>query len=81
MLFFYRILTFFLFPFFVAVTFSRRFYNKEDKIRFKEKIFPSYFRAKKKRENKLIWFHASSVGELKSILPIIKDIDKKNKNL
>ena len=43
------------------------------------KNFSVLFSRKKKRENKLIWFHASSVGELKSILPIIKDIDKKIK--
>ncbi len=77
----YKFFTNLFFPIFILFIFLRRILKKEDPIRYKEKIFPSYFRAKKKRENKLIWFHASSVGELKSILPIIKDIDKKNKNL
>ena len=76
----YKFFTNLFFPIFILFIFLRRILKKEDPIRYKEKIFPSYFRAKKKRENKLIWFHASSVGELKSILPIIKDIDKKNKN-
>ena len=72
----YKFFTNLFFPIFILFIFLRRILKKEDPIRFKEKIFPSYFRAKKKRENKLIWFHASSVGELKSILPIIKDIIK-----
>ena len=31
--------------------------------------------------SKLILFHAASIGELKSILPIIKELEKKNENL
>ena len=38
MIFFYRALTFFLFPVFVIIIFLRRYLNKEDKKRFKEKI-------------------------------------------
>ena len=34
----------------------------------------------KKKKYKLIWFHAASIGEFKSILPIIKELNK-NKNL
>ena len=29
----------------------------------------------------MIWFHAASVGELKSILPLIKELNQQNKNL
>ena len=47
--------------------------NKEDKSRVKEKFcFPT----KKRRVGKLIWFHGSSVGEIMSIIPIIKKYDK-----
>ena len=47
--------------------------NKEDKSRVKEKFcFPT----KKRRVGKLIWFHGSSVGEIMSIIPIIKKYDR-----
>ncbi len=46
--------------------------NKEDKFRFIEKFsFPS----KERGNGKLIWFHGSSVGEIMSILPVIKKYD------
>ena len=49
--------------------------KKEDPIRYKEKIFSSSFNVKKNNNKKLIWFHAASVGELKSIVPIIKNLN------
>ena len=49
--------------------------NKEDKKRYVEKFsIPS----KKKIEGKLIWFHGSSVGEILSVIPLIKFYEKKN---
>ena len=49
--------------------------QKEDKKRFKEKFsIPS----KKRKLGKLIWFHAASVGEILSIIPIIEKFEKKN---
>ena len=48
--------------------------NKEDKKRFVEKF--SIF-SKKRNGGKLIWFHCSSVGEILSIIPIIKKYEKK----
>ena len=48
--------------------------KKEDKVRFKEKFC---FFSKIRKSGKLIWFHASSVGELMSILPIIKYYEDK----
>ena len=47
--------------------------NKEDKFRVKEKFC---FPGKKRGRGKLIWFHGSSVGEILSIVPIIKKYDK-----
>ena len=52
--------------------------NKEDSTRFREKFC---FFSKSRKSGKLIWFHASSVGELMSILPIINYYEnKKNIN-
>ena len=49
--------------------------NKEDKKRFLEKFsFPS----RKKNNENLIWFHGASVGEIMSIIPLIKYYEKHN---
>jgi len=51
----------------------RIFNNKEDSKRFMEKFsFPS----KKRRKGKIIWFHGASVGELMSVIPLIKNFEK-----
>ena len=56
------------------IVFIRILNKKEDKKRFIEKFsIPS----KKKIAGKLIWFHGASVGEMKSIIPIIKIYEKK----
>ena len=81
MLFFYRCLTFFLFPAFVFLIFLRLVFKKEDKIRFKEKIFYSSFRPNRNNNKKLIWFHAASIGEILSIVPLIEEINNFNKNI
>ena len=47
--------------------------NKEDKKRFIEK-FTIY--SKKRAKGKLIWFHGASVGEILSVIPIIKKYEK-----
>ena len=53
----------------------RIFKNKEDKRRFVEKFsIPS----KKRQKGLLIWFHTCSVGEILSIVPLIKYYEKNN---
>ncbi len=77
----YKFFTNIFYPIFISLIFFRKLMKKEHKVRYKEKIFKSYFRPQRKNGKRLIWFHASSVGELKSILPIIKEINKGNENL
>ena len=77
----YRVLTNILYPFFILLIYLRKFNSKEDPRRFKEKIFSSNFRVIRKKNSKLIWFHAASVGEFKSILPIVKKLINLDKNL
>ena len=59
------------------VIISRILKNKEDKKRFLEKFsFPS----KKRAKGNIIWFHGASVGEIFSIIPLIKYYEK-NKSI
>ncbi len=48
--------------------------NKEDKTRFKEKLC---FFSKKRKKGNLIWIHVASVGEMLSIIPLIRRLEKK----
>ncbi len=75
----YRFLTTIIYPFLVIFIILRIFLNKEDSSRYKEKIFFSHFNVSRKTNTKLIWFHAASIGELKSIIPIIKELNKNDK--
>jgi 3-deoxy-D-manno-octulosonic-acid transferase len=77
----YRYFTNFFFPLFAFLIYFRSIVNKEDKTRFKEKIFSSHFKAHKDNNKKLIWFHAASIGECLSILPLIDKINSENKNV
>jgi len=70
----YRVLTSLLYPFLFIFIYYRKILKKEDSKRFKEKILVSHFNASKKKDCKLIWFHAASVGEFKSIIPIINQL-------
>ena len=48
--------------------------NKEDFKRFKEKFS---FTSQNRTQGRLIWFHGASVGEVMSIVPLIKHYEKK----
>ena len=76
----YRILTILIYPLLFIFLYYRKIIKKEDPIKFKEKILPSCFKVERKAKSKLIWFHAASIGEFKSIIPIVKKLlfDKKN---
>ncbi len=77
MLLIYRILINFFFPLIIIGIYIRKFFNKENKIRYKEKLFSSCFNIIKNNEKRLIWFHAASIGEVKSIIPVIQKLKKK----
>ena len=72
----YKFLTSLLYPFLLILIFIRKYFNKEHQIRYKEKVFFSHFNVNRKDETKLIWFHAASIGEFKSIVPIIEGLIK-----
>src|SRR6056300_2037427 len=55
----------------------RVYKKKEDQYRYKEKL-GIY---KLKNTNRVLWFHASSLGEIKSILPLIFFYNKQNKKI
>ena len=74
----YRILINFLYPFLIIFLYLRTFFKKEDPERYKEKISIKHFNVIKSSNKKLCWFHAASIGEFKSILPIIKKLSEKN---
>ncbi len=81
MIVFYRIFTTVLYPFLLLLIYLRMILKKEDPLRYKEKILLSHFNISKDVSQKLIWFHAASLGEFKSIIPIINDLNKKHQNL
>ena len=74
MLFIYQIVVSLLLIISPAIIIIRILKNKEDHKRFVEKfVFPT----KKREKGKLIWFHGASVGEILSIIPVIKNYEKK----
>jgi 3-deoxy-D-manno-octulosonic-acid transferase len=77
----YRILTNLIYPLLIIFIFFRKIFKKEDSVRYKEKILISHFNIDRKKNSKLIWFHAASIGELKSIIPIIEELNTNGNNL
>ncbi|MBD1172480.1 hypothetical protein IDG78_02920 [Pelagibacterales bacterium SAG-MED05] len=75
----YRHLINILFPIIIILIFLRVWFKKEDKNRFKEKLFISSFNITRNKDKKLIWFHTASIGEMKSIIPLIKKLNTNNK--
>jgi len=65
---FYNFLIILFYVPYILIIFFRRFINKEHNKKYKEKIFTSNF---KRPEGLLLWFHVASIGEFKSILPIV----------
>jgi 3-deoxy-D-manno-octulosonic-acid transferase len=76
----YRFLTTIFYPLFIIFIYFRKILKKEDSVRYKEKFLSSHFRSIRNKNKKLIWFHAASIGELKSILPIINKLNDQNEN-
>jgi len=77
----YRVLTNLLYPFLFIFIYLRKIFKKEDPYRYKEKILPKHFKVKRNQFLKLVWFHAASIGEFKSIIPVIEKLVVSNKNL
>ncbi len=77
----YRVLTTLFYPLFIFFIIIRKILGKEDQLRYKEKIFTSNFNVVEKDNKKLLWFHAASIGEFKSIIPIIDELNHSRSNL
>ena len=77
MLFIYKILINIIFFFSPLILIIRLIKNKEDPSRFKKNLV---FFSKNKKKGKLIWFHGASVGEVQSVIPLIKRFEK-NKSI
>ena len=74
---FYNFLINFFYIPYLLIIFYRKIYNKEHKTKFKDKIL---FKKIDRPQGFLFWFHAASIGELNSVLPIVDFFLKKDKN-
>ena len=70
------LINFFYIPYLIII-FYRKIYDKEHKTKFKDKIL---FKKIDRPQGFLFWFHAASIGELNSVLPIVDFFLKKDKN-
>ena len=73
MFFLYQIIVTIILLFSPIILIFRLIKKKEDKFRFREKLSVV---TKNKTSGNLIWFHGASVGEVLSIIPIIKHYEK-----
>ncbi len=73
MFFFYQLIILIILIFSPIIIVFRILKKKEDKKRFTEKFC---FHSKKRSKGRLIWFHGASVGEILSIVPLIKQYEK-----
>ena len=71
----YNFILYLLLPFIILFFILRVFLGKEDKNRFLEKFS---FSSKNRPIGKIIWFHACSVGEVKSSYNLIRFFIKNN---
>ena len=71
---FYRVITFIIIFFLPVISIYRILKKKDTFGSLKEKIG---FYSKLPKGN-LIWFHGSSVGEVLSIIPLVRELEKKN---
>ncbi len=72
MFFFYQIIITILLITSPIIIIYRLIKKKENIRRFKEKFS---FTSQKRKKGKLIWFHGASVGEIKSIIPLLKNYE------
>ena len=75
MFFLYQVIIFIILILSPLIIIVRILKNKEDKKRYIEKFSIT---SKKRAKGKLIWFHGASVGEILSIVPLIKNYEKNN---
>jgi 3-deoxy-D-manno-octulosonic-acid transferase len=74
----YKFVTWFFGPLIELYLLKRKFTGKEDSDRFYERKGKTNF---KRPAGKIVWFHAASVGESISIVPIIQHLKQQYKNL
>ena len=72
----YRFFTIVFYPLLIILIFFRKILKKENN-RYKEKIFKSNILKNELKEDSVIWFHAASIGEINSIIPLIKKLNEK----
>ncbi len=77
----YRTLTLFFYPLFIIIIYLRKLLKKENSESFRGKLFPSKFLINKGEAKNLIWFHAASIGEAQSVIPLIKKILSEENNI
>jgi len=76
MYFWYKTLTYLFYPFAPIYLYLRKIRNKEDPIRYKEKLSKINI---SRNEGFLVWFHVASVGEAMSILPLLDNCIEEEK--